>query len=129
MSEAHPLVIKFLDAWKALDEDAYVALFADEFESEDPYGTATTLDGVRQHIHLLRKYWTDLDYEITEAFGDAQHAAVAYRIRMRGIGGGWEGQLLELDCIALVQIAGGRIARWREQFDTNVFAKARVRAA
>ena len=129
MSQAHPVVIAFLNAWKALDENAYAALFADKFESIDPYGTATTEDGVRQHIHLIRKYWTDLHYEITEAFGDEHHAAVAYRIRMRGIGGGWEGQQLTLDCIALVEITDGRISRWREQFDTNVFAKARARAA
>lgn len=129
MSTAHPTVIRFLDAWKALDEDAYAALFADQFESIDPYGTATTLDGVRRHIHLIRKYWTDLDYEIQEAFGDEGHAAVAYRIRMHGVGGGWEGQTLTLDCIALVEISDGRITRWREQFDTAVFAKARRQAA
>lgn len=129
MPQAHPTVLAFLEAWKAQDENAYAALFAEQFESIDPYGTATTLDGIRQHIYLIRKYWTDLDYEITEAFGDERQAAVAYRIHMRGIGGGWEGQQLSLDCIALVEIIGGRIARWREQFDTNVFAKARRGAA
>lgn len=129
MADTHPTVIQFLDAWKALDEDAYTAMFAERFESIDPYGIATTIEGVRQHIVLIRKYWTDLEYEITDSFGDDQRVAVAYRIRMLGTGGGWEGQRLEVDCLALVDVENGKIARWRESFDTNKFLSARKAAA
>jgi ketosteroid isomerase-like protein len=121
----HPVVTSFLNAWKALDEEAYIAHFAEEFESIDPYGVARDEDGARQHIRQLRKYWTDLDYEVIACISEGDEVAVAYRIFLTGIGGGWKDKRLELECIAMVSIEDGRIRRWREQFDTAVFSNAR----
>ena len=59
----HPVVTSFLDAWKALDEEAYVAHFTEEFECIDPYGAVDSEEGLREHIRQLRKYWTDPDYD------------------------------------------------------------------
>ncbi|WP_022696880.1 nuclear transport factor 2 family protein [Euryhalocaulis caribicus] len=129
MHDIDPAATALLDAWKAMDEDGYLAAFADTFRTIDPYGETTTPDGVKEHIQIIRQNWKDLDYVVDDAFSADDRAVIAYTISMTGTAGGWEGKRVSLPCMAMVRTEGGKIAEWREQFDTGVLVRARKKAA
>lgn len=129
MHDIDPAATALLDAWKAMDEGGYLAAFADTFRTIDPYGETTTPDGVKEHIQIIRHNWTDLDYVIDDGFAAGDRAVIAYTISMTGTAGGWEGKRVSLPCMAMVRTEGGKIAEWREQFDTGVLLRARKKAA
>lgn len=129
MQDIEPAATRLLDAWKAMDEDGYLAAFADTFRTIDPYGETTTPDGVKEHIQIIRQNWKDLDYVVDDAFSAEDRAVIAYTISMTGTAGGWEGRRVSLPCMAMVRTEDGRIAEWREQFDTGVLVRARKKAA
>ncbi|MFC5342847.1 nuclear transport factor 2 family protein [Brevundimonas staleyi] len=129
MDVIHPTIIRFLDAWKVLDEEAYVGVFADRFHTQDPYGQTETIEGIRKHVAEIDGNWTDLDYRMTDAVTNGTKTAIAYTIEMTGQSNGWEGQRVVLNCLAIVEVVDDKITQWNEQFDTGVMRRARVKKA
>lgn len=129
MTAVHPTIKKFLEAWQAVDEEAYVSVFAPTFTSNDPYGQTNTLDGVREHVRAVAKGWTDLSYTFETNVTSGDMHAVAYTIHMTGTAGDWTGQRVTLKCMAFVTLAHDKIVKWDELFDTGVMRRARKKAA
>ncbi len=124
MPQPHPAITQFMDAWAAMDEDAYAAAFAPEFSVEDPVGVVTTIEGLNGHVQTMKKNWSHATYEVFDVAGEGEHQAVGYTMTLHGHGNGFEGKTVKLDGIAFVNLENGKITRWREIFDTGVFRRA-----
>jgi hypothetical protein len=104
-----------LDAWKALDRDAYADAFAPRFTCVHPFGTDTTADDVRKHVDDTKKFWSQCDYRIEKVVGDDQHGAVHYVASMTPRG---SDDSVDVPITSMIDIEDGLITYWLEVFDS-----------
>lgn len=124
MTEPKDVLLRFLDAWKALDTDTYVDCFADDFISVHPFGRTSTREEVRHELEMVGKHWRDLDYRIVSMVAEGEQVAIDYVMTMTGAGRGFEGPV-ELGGMIMATVRDGRIVHYREEFDPRVVLAAR----
>ena len=121
MTDVQKAIERALDAWKALDRDAYVDAFAPQFACVHPFGTDVTTDDLRRQIDDTKKFWCNCDYRIEKVVGDDQHGAVHYIASMtrQGID-----HRIDVPITAMIDVEDGRITHWLEVFDSVPMRKA-----
>lgn len=121
MTEVQKALERALDAWKALDRDAYAAAFAPSFTCVHPFGTDTTADELRKHVDDTKQFWSYCDYRIEKVVGDDRHGAVHYIASMTRHG---TDDAIDVPITAMVDVEDGLITHWLEVFDSVVMRKA-----
>lgn len=121
MTEVQKALQRALDAWKALDRDAYADVFASRFTCVHPFGTDTTADDLRKQVDDTRKFWSHCDYRIEKVVGDDRQGAVHYVASMTRHG---TDNSIEVPITAMIDVEDGRITHWLEVFDSVPMRKA-----
>lgn len=95
---------------------------ADYVDHEAPPGTPTGPEGANAVLSWLRGAFSDLSYEVKDAFGDGDRVAI--RLVTRGthtgefMGKAATGRPFEMDAIHLYRIENGRVAEhWAKRDD------------
>lgn len=115
MTEVQKALERALDAWKALDRDAYADAYAPRFTCVHPFGTDTTADDLRKHVDDTKKFWSHCDYRIEKVVGDDRHGAVHYVASMTRRGAD---DSIDVPITAMIDIEDGRSTHWLEVFDS-----------
>lgn len=121
MTEVQKALERALDAWKALDRDAYADAFAPRFTCEHPFGVDTTTDGLHKHVDDTKKLWSHCDYRIEKVVGDDQRGAVHYVASMTRLGAD---DSIDVPITAMIDVEDGRITHWLEVFDSVTMRNA-----
>ena len=124
-TQAADVLFRLFDAWKSGDVDAYVACFADTFESAHPLGSTTQHSHIRREIERVVEHWHDREYCIVEKITQGDTVALEYEMSMTGAGRGFEGRVT-LPGLALATIHEDCIVRYREEYDPRVVLAARM---
>lgn len=125
MKDTESALMALLDAWKTGDIEAYVACFADDFESAHPLGRTSDRQHIRKEIERIVEHWRDRDFRIVEKIVQGETIAVEYEMWMTGAGRGFEGAIT-LPGLAMATVRDGLIVKYREEFDPKVVMAART---
>lgn len=115
MTEVQKALERALDAWKALDRDAYADAFAPRFTCVHPFGANTTADEVRKHVDDTKKFWSKCDYRIEKVVGDDLYGAVHYVASMTPRGSDIS---VDVPITSMIDVENGLITYWLEVFDS-----------
>ena len=121
MTEVQKALQRALDAWKALDRDAYADAFAAEFTCTHPFGNNTDPDELRAHVDDTKKFWSHVDYRMEKVIGDDHQGAGHYVAIMTPHG---SEDSIEVPITAMIDVKDGRITHWLEVFDSVTMRRA-----
>jgi len=118
MSQASQVVTSLIDAFNASDLERIMGHFtADAIYHNIPVDPVTGLDAIRQVVQGFMGMATKVDWELRNLAVTADGVVLTERVDRFLINGKW----LELPVMGTFEVAGDKIAAWRDYFDMNQF--------
>lgn len=114
------VVREFIEAWSELDADKLVGYFCEDGCYHNmPLEPVVGHENIRGFIEGFLTTWTATDWEILNLLG-AGDVVVAERLdRTRTTAGD-----VDLPCVGVFEMDGGRIRVWRDYFDMATYTNA-----
>ncbi|MBC8292110.1 MAG: nuclear transport factor 2 family protein [Proteobacteria bacterium] len=110
----------FVEAWSRLDADELVAYFTDDGVYHNmPMGPVAGRDNVRELIKGFLSSWTETTWDLLNlaSVGDV---VIAERLD-RTVAGD---KSVDLPCVGVFEMKGGKIKTWRDYFDFATYSRA-----
>jgi limonene-1,2-epoxide hydrolase len=118
MSQASKVVTSLIEAFNASDLERIMGHFTtDAIYHNIPVDPVTGLKAIRQVIQGFVGMATKVDWELRNLAETADGVVLTERVDRFLINGKW----LELPVMGTFEVAGDRIAAWRDYFDMNQF--------
>lgn len=121
MDQARDVALAYLAALSAGDPDGVAALVTDDFHNEHTSALGAGSRGRDEYRARLPGFlaaFSDLRYEPREVVAEADRVVVAYRMTARH-----EGYQVDLPGVMWFEIAGGRIRRRTDYWDSLSFLR------
>lgn len=120
MNENERVIREFIAAWSRLDADELAAYFTEDGVYHNiPVEPVGGRDNVRKFIRDFSATWTETRWDIRTivASGDV---VMAERVDCTRTKAGD----VDLPCVGVFEMQGGRIREWRDYFDLGTYMKA-----
>jgi len=114
------IIREFCEAWSSLDTDRMMAYFADNPTYHNmPGPPAVGNEAVRATIQRFLGSWQKTDWELLNiaAAGDVVFAERVDRTDSNG-------KHIDLPCVGVFEMEGGKIKTWRDYFDLATYTRA-----
>ncbi|HEY5644483.1 MAG TPA: SgcJ/EcaC family oxidoreductase [Pseudomonadales bacterium] len=120
MTDNVAIVREFIEAWSSLDADRLAGYFTEDGSYHNmPTQPITGRDNVRNFISGFLSTWTETQWDILNIMGEG-NVVVAERLdRTRTTQGN-----VDLPCVGVFEMQGGKIHVWRDYFDLSTFMNA-----
>jgi limonene-1,2-epoxide hydrolase len=111
---------RFCEAWARLDVEELLAFFTTGAVYHNmPGPPATGIDAVRATIEGFLKGWQKTEWEVCN-IASAGDVVFAERIDRTDAGG----RHVDLPCVGVFELEGGKIRAWRDYFDLDTYRRA-----
>jgi limonene-1,2-epoxide hydrolase len=118
MSQASNVVTSLIDAFNASDLERIMGHFTtDAVYHNIPVDAVSGLKAIREVVQGFMGMATKVDWELRNLAETADGVVLTERVDRFLINGKW----LELPVMGTFEVAGGKIAAWRDYFDMNQF--------
>ena len=120
MTDNVAIVREFIEAWSSLDADRLAGYFTEDGSYHNmPTQPVTGRDNVRNFISGFLSTWTETQWDILNLMGEGD-VVVAERLdRTKTTQGN-----VDLPCVGVFEMQGGKIHVWRDYFDLSTFMNA-----
>ena len=120
MEENERIVRSFIAAWSRLDPDEVVAYFAEDGVYHNmPMGPVTGRANVEKLIRGFIASWTETQWELLHVLCSG-NVVIAERIDRIRAGG----KSVDLPCVGVFEVEGGKIKKWCDYFDMATYQRA-----
>jgi limonene-1,2-epoxide hydrolase len=120
MTDNETIVRNFIAAWSRLDADELVGFFTEEGSYHNMVAKPVSgRDNLRKFIARFLQGWTATEWEILNILSRGD-VVVAERIDRTRLGD----KKVDLPCVGVFEMQGGRIKVWRDYFDLATYTKA-----
>ncbi len=114
------VIRKFIETWSSLDADALAEFFTEDGVYHNmPTEPVTGKENVRNFIKAFLSTWTETHWEILNLLGSGDVVFAERLDRTRTTQGD-----VDLPCLGVFEMEGGRIKVWRDYFDMGTYMKA-----
>lgn len=114
------IISEFCAAWSRLDVDELMTYFTDDATYHNmPGPPAVGGDAVRQTIDSFLGGWQKTDWEVTNIAANG-NVVFAERVDRTDVGG----KHVDLPCVGVFEMTGGKIQVWRDYFDRATYVSA-----
>jgi limonene-1,2-epoxide hydrolase len=120
MSDNERVIRAFLDAWSRRDATELAGYFADDGVYHNmPLAPVAGRAAVEQLIRGFIGAWSEAKFDVLNlvSAGDTVLAERVDRIRAGG-------KSVDLPCVGVFELEGGKIKRWRDYFDLASYQRA-----
>ncbi len=120
MSDNTQIVREFIECWSTMDSGKLVDYFTEDGCYHNmPMGPVSGRGNVREFIDGFLTTWTETEWEIVNiiASGDI---VIAERVDKTKTTQGD----VDLPCVGVFEMEGGKIKMWRDYFDMGTYANA-----
>ena len=119
MSENEEIIRKFIEAWSRLDPEELAAYFAEDGVYHNmPTGPVTGRDNVKNLIRGFIASWTETTWDVLNILC-AGDVVIAERLDRTRAGE----KSVDLPCVGVFQLEGGKIKVWRDYFDFSTYQR------
>ena len=113
------VVREFIEAWSRLDADELVTYFAEEGTYHNmPIAPVSGHANLRGFIGNFLKSWEKTDWEVLNIVAEGD-LVIAERVDRTVVAG----RQVDLPCVGVFEMEGGKIKVWRDYFDMATFTK------
>lgn len=120
MVENERVIRDFIAAWSRLDPAELAGFFTEDGVYHNmPMGPVEGRENVENLIRGFSAQWTATDWEILHVLA-AGDVVVAERVDRTRAGG----KSVDLPCVGVFEMEGGRIKVWRDYFDLATYQRA-----
>jgi limonene-1,2-epoxide hydrolase len=119
--DANERVVRdFLAAWSRLAPDELIRYFAEDGVYHNmPLAPASGRAAVEQLIRGFIGTWSEAKFDVL-ALVSAGNVVIAERVDRIRAGG----KSVDLPCVGVFELEGGKIKRWRDYFDLATYTRA-----
>lgn len=120
MTDNVAVIREFIDAWSTLDADRLADYFTDDGTYYNmPAQPVTGRDNVRNFIRGFLSTWTETRWEIVNLLGEGDLVFAERLDRTKTTQGD-----VDLPCLGVFEMEGGKIKIWRDYFDLGTYMNA-----
>lgn len=120
MDENERVIRSFIAAWSRRDPTELAGYFAEDGVYHNmPMGPVAGRDNVEKLIRGFIASWTETKWELVSILGSG-NAVIAERVDHIRAGG----KSVDLPCVGVFELAGGKIKKWRDYFDLATYQRA-----
>ena len=114
------IIRAFMAAWSRLDPEELASFFTDDGVYHNiPTGPVAGREAVQQFIAGFSGNWTETTWEIATLIGSGDTVVCERLDRTRTSAGD-----VDLPCVGIFEMRGGKISVWRDYFDLSTFMNA-----
>jgi limonene-1,2-epoxide hydrolase len=118
MADPIDVVQSFCDAWAKGDLDAILGYFTDDAVYHNiPVDPVVGKDGIKATINMFASGVDKMQFRVGNISADGP-AVLTERVDVFSLS---DGRTIELPVMGTFEVAGGKIAAWRDYFDLNQF--------
>jgi limonene-1,2-epoxide hydrolase len=119
MEENERIISEFIKAWSRLDPEELAAYFADDGVYHNmPVGPVSGRENVEKFIQGFTSPWTETTWDILNIMSSGSVVIVERLDRTRA-----GEKFVELPCVGVFEIEGGKIKIWRDYFDFGTYQR------
>ena len=119
MEDNERIVREFIEAWSRLDPEELSAFFADDGVYHNmPTSPVSGRDNVEKLIRGFIGQWTETTWEILNIISSG-NVVFAERLDRTRAGG----KSVDLPCVGVFELEGGKIKSWRDYFDFATYQR------
>ena len=120
MEENEQVVRKFIEAWSRLDPEELAGYFAEDGVYHNmPAGPVSGRANVENFIRAFTASWTETTWDILNIVSSGD-IVIAERLDRTRAGD----KSVDLPCVGVFELEGGKIKVWRDYFDLSTYGKA-----
>lgn len=120
MNNNAQIIKEFIEAWSTLDAEKLAGYFAEDGCYHNmPLEPVTGRENVREFIAEFVTSWTKTDWEIINLV-ESGNIVIAERLDKTKSAQGD----VDLPCVGIFEMEGGKIKVWRDYFDMSTYANA-----
>ena len=119
MKQNERIIREFIGAWSRLDPEELAAYFADDGVYHNmPIGPVSGRTNVEEFIRNFVGSWTETTWDVLNIIS-SDNVVIAERLdRTRS---GYKS--VELPCVGVFELEGGKIRTWRDYFDLGAYQR------
>jgi limonene-1,2-epoxide hydrolase len=119
MEENERTIREFIGAWSRLDPEELAAYFADDGVYHNmPIGPVSGRTNVEEFIRNFVGSWTETTWDILNIISSG-NVVIAERLDRTRAGD----KSVELPCVGVFELEGGKIRTWRDYFDLGAYQR------
>jgi limonene-1,2-epoxide hydrolase len=120
MEENERIIREFIEAWSRLDPEELAAYFTEDGVYHNmPIGPVSGRANVEQFIRGFAASWTETTWDILNIMSSG-NLVTAERLDRTRAGD----KSVELPCVGVFELEGGKIRTWRDYFDLATYQRA-----
>ena len=119
MEDNERIIREFIKAWSRLDPEEISSYFADDGVYHNiPTGPVSGRDNVEKLIRGFIGPWTETTWEILNIMSSG-NVVIAERVDRTRAGD----KSVDLPCVGVFELEGGKIKAWRDYFDLATYQR------
>jgi len=119
MEENERIIREFIGAWSRLDPEELAAYFADDGVYHNmPIGPVSGRTNVEEFIRGFVGSWTETTWDTLNIISSGD-VVIAERLDRTRAGD----KSVELPCVGVFELEGGKIKTWRDYFDLGTYQR------
>ena len=119
MEENERIIREFIGAWSRLDPEELAGYFADDGVYHNmPIGPVSGRTNVEEFIRGFVGSWTETTWDVLNIISSGD-VVIAERLDRTRAGE----KSVELSCVGVFELEGGKIKTWRDYFDLGAYQR------
>lgn len=120
MTDNTKIIREFIECWSTLDAVKLSSYFTEDGCYHNiPLGPVHGRDNVRELMEGFLSTWTATDWEIINLLGSGDIVVAERLDKTKTADGG-----VDLPCVGIFEMEGGKIKMWRDYFDMATYTNA-----